>query len=209
MNRVSAKTKPQQKVKYNSNHRKELAKVTVEKIQNGIFELFCASGSEDSLTYKSVAQKAGVTEVTVYRYFPERSDLLKSLWERINRKLGDEIKMPQSEKELLTLNPPLHLGFSRNEAISQACVVSSQGREMRKSTNPARQEAFLKIVHEINPSLSKQAARRKASILQMLHSAYAWDSLKIHWGMSAEEIAQTTQEALETFITSIKNAREK
>lgn len=203
----SAKGRKKSTGKYNSDHRKELAKLTVQKIEDALFDLFQTFGNEESLTYKLVAQKAGVTEITVYRNFPQRSDLMKALWKRINKSLGEEIRMPQTAEELLNLNGALHKGFSKNEAISVASLCSTQGREMRVSLNAERQPAFLKIVKETNPALSKQEIRRYAAILQMFHSAYAWDSFRLQWQMSGDEIAATTQEAIEFFLQHIRKPR--
>lgn len=134
---------------------------------------------------------------------------MKSLWERINQNLGANIGMPKSSTELLAQNKALHGGFSRNKMIASASISSAQGREMRTALNSERQAAFLKIVQDLNPNLSLENARSKAAILQLLHSAYAWDSIQLHWDLTGEEIGNATQEALEVFIQHIKKERNK
>lgn len=199
--------KTSRKAAYHSTLRKEQARLTLTKIQDAVLELFQSCGSAESLTYKAIAQKAGVTEMTVYRHFPQRSELMKTLWERINQNLGQGVGMPWSVNQLLGQNSALHEGFSKNAVLASASVMSQQGREMRSSLDNERQAAFLGIVKELNPGLKGKTARQKAAILQLLHSAYAWDSLQLHWGFSGEEISESTRDALEVFIQHIKKAR--
>lgn len=206
-NKKKPETRKEKKALYASPLREEQARLTEEKIQTALFELFQQNGSPESITYKGVAQAAGVTEMTVYRYYPDRSKLLQSLWSRINHLLGKNIRMPESVGSLLELNPKLHLGFDEHQAIMVASITSPQGREMRSSLNDIRRKAFLNIVSEINPDLDAAAKTRLAAVLQLLHSAYAWDSIKQQWGLSGAEIAQATQDALQVLINNAKKVR--
>ena len=194
---------------YHSPLREEQKQLTVAKIREGVYRAFLDCGEAESITYKAVAKLAGVTEMTVFRYFPQREELLKALWERINQELGPEVSMPTSASALLERNRALHLGFSSREKLVHACITSAQGREMRASLNAERRKAFLAIASELDPSLDGKSARKAAAILQLLHSASAWDSLRTGWEMSGEEIAETTQLALEAFVQHIKKGRSK
>ncbi len=148
-----------------------------------------------------------MTEMTVYRYFPDRSQLLKALWDKINEILGKDIGMPESANTLLDQNAKLIMGFDKNPAIAIASITTPQGREMRTAINELRRKSFLKITKELNPKLNQSAATRIGAILQLLHSAYAWDCLKQHWNLSGSEIAQATADAITILMNSTKKGK--
>ncbi len=192
---------------YRSALRDEQALYTKTKIKNALMELFQASGSPEMITYKEVAKKAGITEMTVFRHCPQRSDLLRLLWEGINAKLGDQVVMPQSAEDLLALTPALYKGFGAHSAMIEASLTTPQGREMRASINRERRKAFTGIVSRLNATLPKKRATRYASILQLLHSVYTWDSLRSQWDMGDQEIAEVAQAMLSILIHHIKKEK--
>jgi AcrR family transcriptional regulator len=200
---------------YTSPLREEQAKLTQQKIEEAVFAIFEKGGALESITYKAVAKQAGVTEMTVFRYFPERSVLLRALWQRINQSLGPTVKMPESERELLRLNPNLHLGFDAQPYLITASITTQPGREMRAAINEERQKSFLKIVDELTDDLSvgrgakldPQTRIQCAAVLQLLHSAYAWDSMKQQWNMSGDQISEATTKAIQVLVHSIKKGK--
>ncbi len=197
--------KPTKKT-YNSTLRSEQAHLTKTKIQEALLELFQSNGSAEEITYKEVARRAGVTEMTVYRHFPDRENLLKVLWEGITEKLGAQLTMPTTADELLRNHDDLIQGFGANEAMIVASITTAQGREMRASINQERMRAFTNIVKGLNPRIPPRSARSYAAVLQLLHSAYAWDSLRCRWDMTDKEISKATKTAIEVLFDHIKRS---
>ena len=60
-----------------------------------------------------MAERAGVTEMTVYRHFPARETLLKGLWEHLNARMGENIGMPADLAVLGARHEALYTGFDR------------------------------------------------------------------------------------------------
>lgn len=195
------------KPRYQSPLRQQQAGQTRDRISQAAATLLDEGGAADSITFKAVAQRAGVTEMTVYRHFPTRADLLQGLWSHLNRKMAPGIGMPASRKELLDQHEALFAGFDSIAPQIVASITTPQGREMRHALDDERRAAFTAIVNECAPGLPLAEQQRYAAILQLLHSAYAWDSLREQWNFSSKESAQATRWALETLMKNLRTRR--
>jgi AcrR family transcriptional regulator len=151
-----------------------------------------------------VAERAGVTEMTVYRHFPTRDDLLRGLWRQINARMGAGIGMPGSVEELLAQHGALFAGFDQVAPQIEASITTAPGREMRAALNERRRRAFRGIVDEAAPDLKPDARTRAAAILQLLHSAHAWMSLRDQWGMDGREAGAATRWAIDTLLQQLR-----
>ncbi|MFZ5638661.1 MAG: TetR/AcrR family transcriptional regulator [Pseudomonadota bacterium] len=160
------------------------------------------SEGDDGITYKRVAALAGVTEMTAYRHFPSREELLKGLWEHLNARMDPGIGLPDTAERLYAQHRALFEGFDRIPAQILASLTTSHGREMRSVIDAERREAFLAIAAEVAPNADAAARRRVAGIVQLLHSAYAWLSLREQWGMAGDEAADATRWAIETLLAA-------
>jgi GTPase SAR1 family protein len=115
--------------------------------------------------------------------------------------------MPKSANDLIQQTQNLYLGFDENPQLITASITTQQGREMRASLNEVRQDSFLKIVEELNSEIDKESKNQFASVLQLLHSAYAWDSMRQQWNMSGSEISEATTKAITIIMNAIKKGR--
>jgi AcrR family transcriptional regulator len=180
------------------------AELTRQRIREAAAGLLDVSGDSASITFKAVAARADVTEMTVYRHFPNREALLRGAWEHLNAQMGPQIGMPGTLAEMRAQHAKLYSGFDRIAPQIVAAITSAQGREMRASLNGERQAAFLAIVEEIAPKADRRRKRHAAALLQMLHSAYAWDSLREQWQMDGKEAAKATGWLIELVIKALQ-----
>jgi len=200
------KAEPPPKPKYRSRLREEQAAMTRDKILVAARNLLDAGGSTEAITFKAVAEHAAVTEMTVYRHFPTRADLLRGLWERLNDEMAPNLGVPTSVAAMLGQHDELFAGFDRIAPQIVASITTPQGREMRASLNAERREGFLAIAEEAAPGLSTSRKREVAAILQLLHSAYAWDSLREQWDMSGEAAGKAAKWAIETLLQNLRTS---
>jgi len=178
--------------------------MTRARIQQAAAGLLDERGGPESITFKAVADRAGVTEMTVYRHFPTREDLLQGLWQHLNAQMGPDVGMPASAAALLAQHDALFSGFDRIARQITASIVTPQGREMRAALNAKRRDAFLAIVEEVAPHLGRAARTRAAAVLQLLHSAYAWDSMREQWGLDGKAAGKATRWAIETLLDRLR-----
>lgn len=191
---------------YRSGLRKAQADLTRSRIQEAAASLLDERGAPEGITFKAVAERAGVTEMTVYRHFPKREDLLHGLWQHLNASMGQGLGMPESADALLAQHDTLFTGFDRIAPQIVASITTPQGREMRTSLNPSRRKAFTAIVREVAPELDAGKRTAAAAILQLLHSAYAWDSLREHWGLDGKAAGKATKWAIETLLKELRRS---
>lgn len=200
------KVTPSQKPAYRSPLREAQAKLTRARIQEAAASLLDERGAAESITFKAVAERAGVTEMTVYRHFPTRDDLLAGLWRHLNDAMGPGLGMPESVDALLAQHEALFAGFDRIAPQIVASIVTTQGREMRAALNKQRRKAFLAIVEEAAPGLDASRKTAAAAVLQLLHSAYAWDSLREQWGLSGKAAGKATKWAIVALLEDLRRS---
>lgn len=189
---------------YNSALRKEQAQATRERILEAMSGILEAEGSLDGATYKAVAARAGVTEITVYRHFPNRDDLLRGLWRWRNDQAGAQVGLPTAEADLVAKIAPLFASFDASPGHILATLTSPQGRETRASLDEERRAAFLAALGEATSQLPPAEQAKAAAILQLLYSGYAWLSLREQWGLTGGPAADAVAWAAQTLINDLK-----
>jgi len=182
---------------------------TRERIQLATAALFIENDAIELITFKAVAQRAGVAEMTVFRYFPTREALLRGLWEHLERRLGDSLGMPHGEQELRDEQRELFRLFDTVPSQVLASLATPEGRAIRAASNHRRRAAFLSIVSEVAHGLSTPEKTRAAAVLQLLHSAYAWAALREHWGVSGDESGKATLWAIDSLLSDLKRKANK
>ena len=190
---------------YNSDRRQEQAEATRSRILETAAVLIEASpDGAASVTTKRIAEKAGITEVTLYRHFPSRTALNEALWRHMNDRQGVAGGFPTSLAEMPQRLVPLFASFDETPAHILNTLTSTTGREMRSSQNDARCEAFRRAVRSANPALAATDDVQAAAVLQLLYSAYSWLSLREQWGLSGAEAARAVGWALETLSRDLR-----
>lgn len=197
--------KQTQKRRYRSNLREAQAGLTRNRILAAASRILEIDGGTGSLTFKRVAEAAGTTEMTVYRHFPSRNQLLNALWEHLNQAMAPGLGMPTSLSELKGQHAALFAGFDKVPAQIAASITTPEGRAMRASLNAERERAFLGIAAELTPAAGQARQRHLAGVIQLLHSAYAWDSLREQWGMDGAEAGEATLWAIEALTRHAKD----
>jgi hypothetical protein len=184
---VSKITRKSRKPAYRSPLRQAQAAQTRERIQCAAADLLGEGSAADSITFR-----------------PTREALMHGLWHQINARMAPGIGMPDSIDALLAQHAALFTGFDRQAPQIVASLVTEQGREMRSSLNEQRCKAFRGIAREAAPTLSPAECTRVAAVLQLLHSAHAWMSLREQWGLDGREIGAATRWAIETLLADLR-----
>lgn len=153
----------------------------------------------DALTIAKVAERAKVTERTVYRHFLTREDLLKAVWPRMQARVGSS-GFPQTADDLIATPLRLFPRFDEEEGLIRASISSDTGREVRLSSNLQRQAAMLACIADALPEMDDAAKRRRAAVAQLIDSAYAWSVLRDFWGLEGAEAGRAASEAIAVLL---------
>lgn len=188
---------------YNSSLRRDQAQATRLRIVAAVAALIEEGGGQAPTT-KAIAERAQVTEVTVYRHFPRREALLKVAWEHLRERGGVMIATPSSPGELLSRIGPFLAAFDAAPAQVIARLASPQARQAGIDLHAEQREAFLNIVRQAAPDLAEAERVKAAAVLQLLYSAQAWLSLRDHWGLTGAPGSEALGWALKVLLIDLK-----
>jgi AcrR family transcriptional regulator len=188
---------------YKSPLRRQQAEATRDRIMRAMAELIEEFGPE-AISNRQISERAGVTEITVYRHFPSRDALLSALWEKTNAQQGVRGGFPETLDGIVERFDALFRSFDETPAHIQSVLTTPQGRALRAAGDEDRRAAFLKAVDEAQ-GLSEDDRHAAAGVLQLLYSAYTWLSLREQWGMTGEQAAVAASWAARTLINDLKD----
>ncbi|HEU4625459.1 MAG TPA: TetR/AcrR family transcriptional regulator [Steroidobacteraceae bacterium] len=177
---------------------------TRERIQRAAAELFRENTPPELITFRAVAQRAGVAEMTVYRYFPTRTELLRGLWQQLDREMGSAFGIPDSQQALRMQQCELFRTFETMPCQTMASIATPAGRAVRAASNAKIRSAFLAIAEEVAPRARPAHKIQVAAVLQLLHSAYAWASLREQWGLTGEAAGEATLWAIDALLSALQ-----
>jgi AcrR family transcriptional regulator len=183
---------------YASPLREEQKEATRQRILDTAGKLLEDRGLQD-FSYAVIAEKAGVTERTVYRHFPSKEALMTGLWGwyQARTRYGP---IAQTEQELLAQPLRTFPAFEQNEQVSRSLWLSPQGREFRLSNLEERKSGIRAAVADATRDLPPREARWIAAAIHLLNSGAALWTMKDYWGLSGEEAGKASALAMEMLL---------
>lgn len=149
----------------------------------------------EAITIAAVAERAGVTERTIYRHFATREELLAAMWPRLQKLTGSP-GFPSTAVAAAVQPTKLFPRFDDHAGAVRASIYSRAGREIRAAVNAERQAAVRACVRDAYPDLQEPDFTRVCAVMQLLNSAYAWAVMRDNWGLTGVEAGQASAEAV-------------
>lgn len=156
----------------------------------------------EEVSFKALAREAQVTEITVYRHFKDRQELLRSFWSWMDARIGQR-GIPQSEEALLNDITPVFMGFDEQEQLMRAALLTPEGRAMRMSVQAEREAGFRRALAGATAALTPKERQQVLAVIQLLYSGYAWLSMRDHWGLDGKEAGEASTWAIRTLLESL------
>ena len=189
--------------KYQSPLRQRQAEATRQAILDATSALIEELGGAEQVSNKAIAERAGVTEMTLYRHFPRREPLLEAVWMRMNTARGVKGGFPEHIDDIVGRLGELFASFDAAPSHIQSVLTTAAGRELRASRDGARRDAFLGVLRDAFPALGQEDRIQAAAMLQLIYSAYTWLSLRDQWGLSGERAADAARWAARTLLDDL------
>jgi AcrR family transcriptional regulator len=179
-----------------SSLRDQQADLTRELIMRA-FQGLLQNDHPDAITYPQVAEAAGVSLRTVYRYFPTRVDLLQSAQAWL-AEFTDGVRWedPRTVDDLAGAVPEMGRIFDEHTNVFRALA----GDELQEQ----RRDAVAAAVAEVSGNLPPEEARRAEAILGHIRSGRAWLVLHDHYGLDGDEILSTLDWAASTLLEDVR-----
>jgi AcrR family transcriptional regulator len=165
------------------------------------FQRLLQNDLPDAITYPQVAEAAGVSLRTVYRYFPTRVDLLKSAAAWLAEFTdGVEWRDPRTVDDLAGVVPEMGRIFDEHTNVFRALA----GDELQDQ----RREAVAAAVADVSGNLPADEARRAEAVLGYIRSGRAWLVLHDHYGLGGDEIVSALDWAATTLLEDVRRRNE-
>ena len=165
------------------------------------FQRLLQNDLPDAITYPQVAEAAGVSLRTVYRYFPTRVDLLKSAAAWLAEFTdGVEWRDPRTVDHLAGVVPEMGRIFDEHTNVFRALA----GDELQDQ----RREAVAAAVADVSGNLPADEARRAEAVLGYIRSGRAWLVLHDHYGLDGDEIVSALDWAATTLLEDVRRRNE-
>ncbi|HEX6600376.1 MAG TPA: helix-turn-helix domain-containing protein [Gemmatimonadaceae bacterium] len=162
------------------------------------------AGDADEVPMEDLANEAGVSRRTLYRYFPTRSALLAEAAEWVR---SEVLELPiEVGDEGITRS--FRLAASRlagRPGLARALLRSRTGRSLRGEYRSARVDAIRRALAREVPGLSKREMDRAAPVLTYLCSSNAWITIQDESGLDARHAQAAVEWAIETLLTRLRD----
>lgn len=185
---------------YDNSARRQKAAQTRDRIVRAGSELVHEFESWDwrGLTFRAVADRAGVGERTVYRHFPTERHLHDAVMQRLEVEAG----VAYEEVTLDNLGAVTARVFASLQRFSVRQVSPTPEDSAFVSSDVRRREALLRAVSEASPQLPEARRRTVAGLLDVLWSPASYERLVGVWGLDAEEATS----AIDGLMTEVLRA---
>jgi AcrR family transcriptional regulator len=187
--------------RYDSPLRRQQMSATRERIVTAGLTLVKGFDSWDwsGLTFRAVAQEAGVGERTVYRHFPTE----RALHDAIMGQLTEQAGVNYQRLTLDDVAPVSSRIFRSLGAFAVQDVGGSSDDPTFVAADQERRAALLRAVGAARPDLEDDERLRLAAALDIVWGLTSYDRLVSAWGMDQEDAVAVVEWAIETLVGSI------
>lgn len=153
-----------------------------------------------------LADAAGVSVRTVYRYFPTKDALLEAFAEWLDDQIGTP-SAPRDLDELLEGVETIFAAFDDNEDVIRSQWATPHGQAIREKGRHRRLASIQAAVKEAIPGLSAREQWQATAIFSLLHSSRTWQALRDDFGMDGREAGKVVAWALRALAAELRAPR--
>ena len=183
--------------------------MTRDRIVDAAVELL-SNGDAQEIGMQDVADQAGVSVRTVYRYFPTREDLFDGVVAEIGERLTHLAGPPPG-------SPEASIDAVRNtvaavfqiEPLYRALFATQAGRESHVRTAAQRRAAFNTTYAAETTGMSGAEAKMFGSLVHLVTSSTSVLFLKDYWGLEPDEAGRALQWAVTVLTDAIRDPKQK
>lgn len=186
---------------YNSPLRMAQAAQTRTLILDAMTEMLAQRGAKD-FSVRLLAGEAGVSERTVYRYFPDRGALLEGLSQHLADQLGTARREAELSgiDELLDVIPVIFQAFDEMADVTRASLLLNPDPADLVESQRRRSELMIELARSGLPELDDGDAVRLGQAIRTITSAFNWLRMREEFGLDGEESGRLLAWALRAAV---------
>lgn len=190
---------------YHSPLRERQARDTRDSILGAAADLIVDEGLE-GFSMRAVADRASVSERTVYHHFPNRQALLDGFTAWVDEQLRERRLQidPRDIEDLPGRIAAIFRAFDDIGAPARAMARLSAADGMRSAEYRERTEAFRERLAELLEPLPDEEAERCFALIRHIVSSTTWLTLRDEFGLSPDDTARAIAWALETLLEDLR-----
>lgn len=176
--------------------------------RSAIFEALVGhleAGDADDVPMEDLAQEAGVSRRTLYRYFPTRAALLAEAAEWIR----DEVLQLPVEVGDEGISASFRAAAERvadRPELARALLRTTTGRQLRGDFRRARVDAIHRALKREVPGLTRREMERAAPVLSYLCSSSAWITIQDESGLDPRHAQAAVEWAIDALLAQLRES---
>ena len=151
------------------------------------------------LTFRAVADRAGVGERTVYRHFPSERHLHDAVMQRLEAEAG----VSYDDITVANLGAVTARVFASLQGFSVREMFPTPGDPAFVSSDQRRREALLRAVADAAPHLPEVRRRQVAGLLDVLWSPASYERLVGVWELDAQDATSAIDWAMAGVVRAL------
>jgi AcrR family transcriptional regulator len=189
--------------RYDSPVRRQRAAQTRERIVRAGSDLVHGFASWDwqGLTFRAVAERAGVGERTVYRHFPSERHLHDAVMQRLEEEAG----ITYEDVELDTLAEVTARIFASLPSFAVRASVAEPADPTFVAVDERRRTALLRAVSSAAPQWTDAQHATLAALLDVLWNLPSYERLVGAWGLPPNEATDAITWLMAKLVAAVED----
>lgn len=169
------------------------------------FTALLADGSGD-VPVRRLAEEAGVSERTVYRYFPDRDALVDGMWDLLAERAGtDHVEASLHDIwDVCDIAPDVFASFDADAAATKASLLLDPDPAHDLPSQRRRTERFGELIAATFPALDDTDVNRLAGVVRTLTSSMTWLRLREQFGLAGRDSGELAGWALRCVLREVE-----
>jgi AcrR family transcriptional regulator len=157
----------------------------------------------DDIALPRVAEEAGVSTRTLYRYFATREELFAAAGDHIVARLGLQTRIGRPEDISAEFLRASATGAQHPQLV-RSMLHTSLGRRARSGHRSRRVQGLMAALAEVTSHLDPDEAHRRSAAIAYLCSLAAWVTVSEETGLPAADAQRGVAWALETLVAALR-----
>jgi AcrR family transcriptional regulator len=197
---------------YRSPLRERQARQTRQLLLAAAADELVANGLADT-TISAIADRAQVSQRTVYRHFPDRQTLLDALTEWVDGEVAARVEptLPPaadvSLDELLATGRALFAAMEDVGRPAEAMVLAAQAGRLLSEGHRERTRATERMVADGLPAVDPSTRRQVFAVVRLLFGSHTWYTLTRELGLTAEQAGEAVSRTARALLADVRGDR--